>query len=267
MDHVIPNHVVGQISDRCLRCYDEQQWYGENFLFDYIGDPDVKRNRILEIGCAEAGLMKFYQEKGAICSGLELSDTRYRNAVLLDEDQSIHLFQADICKPHTYKDDIRDQYDTIIIRDVIEHIPDQQLALENIYAMLKPGGKLFMSFPPKYCPYAGHQQTIPRLLGKLPYLHLLPNFIYVLYLRLIGCPEKKIQYLLDTKETRISIRRMRSIIDKIGYVISRESNWFIRPAYSFRFGLPKVLNPFSWIPVLNEVLCNGVLFLLIKEDV
>ena len=56
MDHVIPNHVVGQISDRCLRCYDEQQWYGENFLFDYIGDPDVNGNRILEIGCAEAGL-------------------------------------------------------------------------------------------------------------------------------------------------------------------------------------------------------------------
>jgi len=266
MGHVIPNHVVGQISDRCLRCYDEQQWYGENFLFDYIGDSDVKRNRILEIGCAEAGLMKFYQEKGAICSGLELSDARYRNAVLLDEDKSIHLFQADICKPHTYKDEIRDQYDTIIIRDVIEHIPDQQLALENIYAMLKPGGKLFMSFPPKYCPYAGHQQTIPRFLGKLPYLHLLPNFIYVFYLRLIGCPENKIQYLLDTKETRISIRRMRSIIEKIGYVISRESNWFIRPAYSFRFGLPKVLNPFFWIPVLDEVLCNGVLFLLIKED-
>ena len=79
-------------------------------------------------------------------------------------------------------------------------------------------------------------------------------------------PEKKIQYLLDTKETRISIRRMKSIIEKIGYVISRESNWFIRPAYSFRFGLPKVLNPFFWIPVLDEVLCNGVLFLLIKED-
>ena len=60
---------------------------------------------------------------------------------------------------------------------------------------------------------------------------------------------------------------MRSIIEEVGYVTSKESNWLIRPAYSFRFGLPKVLNPFSWIPILNEILCNGVLFQLIKEDV
>ena len=266
MSHVIQNHVLNQISDRCLRCYDEQKWYGENFLFDYIGDSDVIGNKILEIGCAEAGLMKFYNEKGAICSGLELSDTRYKNAVLLNDDKSIHLFQADICKPETYENHIREGYDTIIIRDVIEHIPDQQLALENIHAMLKPGGKLFISFPPKYCPYAGHQQTIPKLLGKIPYLHLLPNFIYVYYLRLIGCPEKKIEYLLDTKETRISITRMKSIIKSIGYATIRESNWIIRPAYLFRFGFPKVLNPFSWVPILNEILCNGVLFLLIKEE-
>jgi len=66
LDIPIPNHLVDQISDRCLRCYKEQQWYGENFLYDFIGDTDVAGQRILEIGCAEAGLLKFYQEKGAI---------------------------------------------------------------------------------------------------------------------------------------------------------------------------------------------------------
>ena len=149
MDHVIPEHVSSQISDRCLRCYHEQQWYGENFLFDYIGDSDVDGYKILEIGCAEAGLMKFYQDKGAVCSGLELSDARYNNAILLDINNQIHLFQADICNPNSYKDKITEQYNTIILRDVIEHIPDQELALRNIYTILKPGGKLFVSFPPK----------------------------------------------------------------------------------------------------------------------
>lgn len=262
----IPENVAGQISTRCLRCYDEQQWYGENFLFDHIGDMDVNGKRILEIGCAEAGLMKFYKDKGAICSGLELSDIRFKNAVLLNEDSSIHLFQADICKPSSYKNEIKDKYDTIIIRDVIEHIPDQERALKNIYALLNPGGKLFMSFPPKYCAYAGHQQTIPKLLGKLPYLHLIPDPVYVFYLRIIGCPEKKIQYLISTKKTRVSIGKMKKIINTIGYNIKKESNWFIRPAYSFRFGLPKIINPFSWIPVFNEIFCNGILFLLIKEN-
>ena len=58
-----------------------------------------------------------------------------------------------------------------------------------------------MSFPPKYCAYAGHQQTIPTLLGKIPYLHLLPDYLYKLYLKLISCTDKKIDYLLHTKKT------------------------------------------------------------------
>jgi len=63
LDIPIPNHLVDQISDRCLRCYKEQHWYGNYFLYDFIGDTNVAGQRILEIGCAEAGLLKFYQEK------------------------------------------------------------------------------------------------------------------------------------------------------------------------------------------------------------
>ena len=129
-----------------------------------------------------------------------------------------------------------------------------------------PGGKLFISFPPKYCAYAGHQQTVPILLGKLPYLHLLPNLLYKGYLKLIGCPKNKIEYLIETKKTRISIYEIRNLLKDIGFNIKNESNWLIRPAYSFRFGLPKIKNPLSWIPLLNEIFCNGILLLLEKPE-
>jgi 2-polyprenyl-3-methyl-5-hydroxy-6-metoxy-1,4-benzoquinol methylase len=259
--------VVDQVSDRCLRCYHEQQWYGENILIDFIGDTNVAGKRILEIGCAEAGLLKFYQNKGAICSGLELSDVRFNNALLLNEANAIHLFQANICEPDSYSNEIDEKYDTIVIRDVIEHIEDKATALLNIFNLLKPGGKLFMSFPPKYCAYAGHQQTIPKMLGKLPYLHVLPNFIYKAYLNLINCPVKKIDYLISTKETRISIRKMRKLIKSNGYHVKKESKWLVRPAYTFRFGLPKMKNPFSWVPGLDEVFSNGVLYLLERPEI
>ena len=267
MDIPIPTQVADQVSDRCLRCYREQQWYGENFLFDFIGDTNVSGKRILEIGCAEAGLLKFYQNKGAICSGLELSDVRFNNALLLNESSVLHLFQANICEPDSYSNKIIEKYDTIVIRDVIEHIEDKATALANIFNLLKPGGKLFMSFPPKYCAYAGHQQTVPTLLGKLPYLHVLPNFIYKAYLNLISCPEKKINYLISTKETRISIRQMGNLVKSIGYHVIKESKWFLRPAYSFRFRLPKMKNPVSWIPGLDEVFSNGVLYLLERPKI
>ena len=266
MDIAILPQMAEQVTDRCLRCYREQEWYGENFLFDFIGDNDMAGKRILEIGCAEAGLLKFYNTKGAICSGLELSDVRFNNALLLNEHNALHLFQANICDPKSYEHDVSGEFDTIVIRDVIEHIDDKKTALTNIFNLLKPGGKLFMSFPPKYCAYAGHQQTVPTLFGKLPYLHLLPNFLYKAYLRSIGCLDNKIDYLISTKETRISIHQMRKLLYSIGFNVKKESHWFLRPAYSFRFGLPKLKNPFSWIPGLDEVFSNGVLYLLERPE-
>ena len=255
---------INKISKRCLRCYSEQHWYGENFLFDYSQFKDVTNKRILEIGCAEAGLLKFYHKKGAVCSGIELSDIRYNNALLLDKRNEINLFQADICNPTSYKKHIKKNFDMIIMRDVIEHIDNKRIALSNIFNILKPGGKLFMSFPPKYCAYSGHQQTISNLFGKLPYIYMLPDVIYKKYLRLISCPEKKIEYLILTKKTRISIRKMHEIVNSLGFNILNQSKWFSRPAYAFRFNFPKIKNPFSFIPILDEIFSNGVLYLLEK---
>ena len=266
MEINIPDQITNQVTSRGLRCYQEQHWYGEHFLFDFIGDTNVKGKRILEIGCAEAGLLKFYQDRGAICSGLELSDIRYNNARLLNESNAMHLFQADICQPKSYEIELQNKYDLIVIRDVIEHIEQKEIALKNIYDLLKPNGKLFVSFPPKYCAYAGHQQTIPAMIGKLPYIHLLPNFLYKGYLGLIGCPDNKTDYLLSTKETRISIYRMKKLLKIIGFNIIKESNWFLRPAYSFRFGLPRLKNIFSFVPILDEIFTNGVLYLLERPE-
>ena len=266
MEIIIPDQVADQITNRGLRCYQEQHWYGKNFLFDFIGDINVQDKHILEIGCAEAGLLKFYQDKGANCSGLELSDVRYNNAVLLNDSNRMNIFQADICDPKSYSIVLQNKYDLIIIRDVIEHIKHKEKALKNIYNLLKPNGKLFVSFPPKYCAYAGHQQTIPVIFGKLPYIHLLPNFLYERYLYLIRCPDHKIKYLLRTKQTRVSIYKMRKILAAIGFNIIKETKWFLRPAYSFRFGLPKLKNRLSIFPIFNEIFTNGVLYLLEKPE-
>ena len=261
----LPADITDKISDRCIRCYKEQYWYGENYLFDLIKERDLKKTKILEIGCAEGGLLKFFHEKGAECSGIELSDVRYGNAIMLDKNKCINFFQADICDPDSYESKLNASYDLIIIRDVIEHIANKEIALKNLAMMLKAGGEIFMSFPPKYCAYAGHQQTAPSLLAKIPYIHLLPDLSYTSYLKLVGCKKEKIDYLIETKKTRISITGMKKIVKKTGLNIKKQSSWFIRPAYKFRFGIPKLRNPFSFLPIFNEIFSNGVSFLMIKK--
>ena len=172
---------IHKISKRCLRCFDEQQWYAKNFLLKFIGDENVVNQNILEIGCAEAGLLKFYHKRGANCSGLELSDIRYNNARILNRKLEINLFQANICIKESYEKYALKSYDTIIIRDVIEHIEDKELALTNIFSLLNPGGKLFMSFPPNIVHMLVINKQYQACLVKYPtciyYLTIYINYI------------------------------------------------------------------------------------------
>tara|TARA_A100001234_G_scaffold200151_1_gene191913 strand:+ start:117 stop:299 length:183 start_codon:yes stop_codon:yes gene_type:complete len=59
---------------------------------------------------------------------------------------------------------------------------------------------------------------------------------------------------------------MRKILAAIGFNIIKETKWFLRPAYSFRFGLPKLKNRLSIFPIFNEIFTNGVLYLLEKPE-
>ena len=83
---------------------------------------------------------------------------------------------------------------------------------------------------------------------------------------MINCPSRKIEYLIETKKVRISNLQMLGLIAEAGFNILKKSNWFIRPAYTFRFKLPRIINPFGWIPLLDEIFCNGMLFLLEKPE-
>jgi len=48
------------------------------FLQQYA--PGKKWKRVLEIGCAEAGVLKCFLEEGAFCTGIELSSSRIASA-------------------------------------------------------------------------------------------------------------------------------------------------------------------------------------------
>ena len=42
VEYSLSRKMVGDISERCLRCYKEQYWFGENFLFNYISEDNIK---------------------------------------------------------------------------------------------------------------------------------------------------------------------------------------------------------------------------------
>ncbi len=78
-------------------------------------------------------------------------------------------------------------FDLIILKDVIEHIHDQDAILSRLRNFLKPGGHIFFGFPPWQMPFGGHQQVLAhRLLSRTPYFHLLPVPLYRGILKAFG---------------------------------------------------------------------------------
>jgi len=252
------------LSANHARAYKEQYWYGENFVAGFLNVDSSSKLNILEIGPAEAGLLKYFHEKGHNCYGIEYSPVRHNNSIVLNDAFRDNLLHGDICNVNTYSAIADIQFDIIVLRDVIEHVADQKLALQNIFNLLKPGGKFFVSFPPKYSPYAGHQQVFPKKLGKLPYIYMLPDFLYKKVILYTGLNQKSVDYYLFLKKNRLSIRKFKSLTADLKYKLIKIEKYFIRPCYEYRFNMNRTLNPLAKIPGVDELTTLGSIFLLSK---
>lgn len=60
-------------------------------------------------------------------------------------------------------------FDTIIMNDAMEHVGEPEKTLEACFRVLKPGGHLYINFPPYYHPYGAH---LSDAIG-IPWVHAL----------------------------------------------------------------------------------------------
>lgn len=60
-------------------------------------------------------------------------------------------------------------FDTIIMNDAMEHVEEPEQTLEECFRILKPGGHLYINFPPYYHPYGAH---LSDAIG-IPWVHAL----------------------------------------------------------------------------------------------
>ena len=122
---------------------------------------------VLEIGCGEGGNLLPFLEAG--CSrivGIDLSESKIGNArkfySAIAGGEKVEFIAADI-----YDSGSAGTFDLVMMRDVLEHIHDQEKFIGFVKRFLNPGGVLFIAFPPWNNPFGGHQQMCDsRLLSK-----------------------------------------------------------------------------------------------------
>lgn len=240
--------------------FDEQASTTAKYVIPYLKPyfevgSEVK---VLEIGCGEAGNLMPFLEAGCKCVGVDLSPNRIENGKAFYKghplESNIELVSSDI---YNVGDEWNHQFDLVFLRDVIEHIPNQERFMQVLARFLKPNGVVFFGFPPWQNPFGGHQQICQsKYLSKLPYFHLLPMPLFKGFLKMFNEPEATINGLVEIKETGISIERFRRAYKKANFKPVKETLYFINPNYETKFKLkPRIQSNFiASLPWLRNFL-------------
>ncbi len=230
--------------------------------------PGKEFHRVLEIGCGEAGVLKCFLEEGAFCTGIELSPSRIASAEHYHEeaiaDGRIEFINRNVLDIDP-EIDLGGTYDLVILKDVIEHIPNQHTFIAQLSAFLNEDGVIFFGFPPWQMPYGGHQQICrSKWLSKWPWLHLLPTGLYRSILRWAGEPDFIVEELLEIKETGLSIERFERYIRINHLRIVAARHYLINPIYLYKFGLEPRLQSgiVRRIPWLKNFMTSGVYYVV-----
>ena len=153
---------------------------------------------------------------------------------------------------------------------MIEHIePDfKHEFMSNIKPFLRKGGVVFMGFPAWQNPFGGHQQITRGFASKLPFIHLLPNFMYKGLLKMSGVPQNAIDELMSIKRSKMPVEKFEQLAHRCGYAIKNRSLWFINPHYRQKFGLRprRVWKWASHIPYFRNFYTTSALYILMIEN-
>ncbi|NQW30746.1 MAG: class I SAM-dependent methyltransferase [Ignavibacteria bacterium] len=168
---------------RTLRNLRMQYMLANDTLIPWLRELDCLPDhaQVCEIGCAEGGVLAAFVNNGsAYALGTDIQ------GALLEQISTPVMQRLELPMTFTQHDVIYEdipedwshRFDVVLLRDVIEHLDDVQIALKNIKRLLKPSGVVLITFPPYSSAFGGHQQLLGTTAGSFPFVHLLPKTLF-----------------------------------------------------------------------------------------
>jgi SAM-dependent methyltransferase len=221
--------------------------------------------RICEIGCGEGGVLAALADEGAqFALGIDIRQEAIDRAEIIFRALDIHSnFRIHDITNQSTPPEWREQFDFVTLRDVMEHLDDTVGSLKHVMEFLRPGGYLYVVFPPYYSPYGGHQHALNNHWGKLPFLHFLPDAAFKPLIR--SGRALDVEEVSRLRGIRLTIGKFREAIDDAGLKVIDEELYFLRPVFKLKFGLPAIKVDFlRHVPFAREVMALEASYLLRK---
>jgi SAM-dependent methyltransferase len=117
--------------------------------------------RVLEVGCGIGNMTGYYADRPLLVCVDLLAESLALAREKIGDKPNLHLVQGDICADATVERLAEFRFDTAIMLNVLEHIPDDATALACIQRLLAPGGRLLLLVPAERYLYG----TLDRALG------------------------------------------------------------------------------------------------------
>lgn len=230
------------ISDAVKYYWGYQYRLADEVIIPYLTDEGAFKPhyRVMEIGCAEGGVLSaFVEHRAASAVGTDIVSSRLESGKHIT---NIAGLKIDFFEHNILDDPVRDEwldsFDLVLLRDVIEHLEKPELALKNIHKILKKGAYLYVTFPPYNSPFGGHQHTVANNLGKLPFIHHLPDKIFH---KLIETGrENDIGEVKRLQKIRLSPEQFEYAAKRENFRIAREEHYLLRPVFKMKFGIPSL---------------------------
>lgn len=156
----LPAHPFN-MQERCEKSYAAWQYEkgGETIrrYLKYTSVPDMLKGKtVLDVGCGAGGKALYYASQGAKkVIGIDVVEKYRGEALALAESLGIQNFEF-----HTYNAARTPfgahTFDAAMMNDVMEHVSEPEAVLSEMYRILKPGGRLYINFPPYMHPFGAH---------------------------------------------------------------------------------------------------------------
>ena len=245
-------------SNRRLNYFEYEKELGRKTLIPMLENfgASLQSAAILDLGCGEGGCLAAISEKfpDTTCFGIDISS---RQIMLAQK----HAPRVSFVVGDVLTLALNKKFDIILLRDVVEHIPNVKEVLRNAARILQMGGVIFVSFPPYLSPYGGHQQNNSAIIAKLPYIHYLPDAMYFK----IANPFWMKMYK-DLRQNRLTIKKMNRIIEDSNLRILKHDLYLLRPVFRYRYGLPTIkMHMLGKIPLIREFMATGAFYFLTQR--
>ncbi len=253
-----------------IKSYAEWQFEkGEDtikFYLDKVSPENMFENKVvLDVGCGAAGKTLYYASKNVKkIYGIDPVEGYKDEANNLAKQKALNDKFQFVLGDAANLDFENNFFDTIIMNDAMEHVDMPLEVLNECYRVLRPGGRLYVNFPPYHHPFGAHLSD----LISIPWVHLLFDDdtlieVYKDLAQLLPDGKQRIKFRIsqgnDGKEyfsyiNKMTIKRFNTIIPQTNFKL----------LYYNEVPLRNFLRTLALVPIFKEFLVRMVVGILEK---